>query len=82
MSEPTPTPLAVELLGWYGTAAITGAYLSLSAGWLDAGALYQALNLSGALGIVAVCAAKRAWQPMTLNLVWSAVALFALLRMA
>ena len=82
MSETPSTHWAVELAGWYGIFAITGAYFALSAGWMQAGATYQLLNLSGALGVVAVCAAKRTWQPLALNLVWCGVAIMALFRMA
>ena len=80
-AEPEPerrVPLAVGLLGWYGTAAIVGAYFASSHGWLAQGPTYHLLNLTGALGVGLVCWWKRAWQPLSLELVWALVALSAL----
>ena len=75
------TPLWIELLGWYGTAAIVGAYAGLSFGWLEEGTTYQLLNLTGALGVGLVCWARRTWQPFWLEVVWAAVAATALARL-
>lgn len=73
----------VEAIGWYGTAAIVGAYVLVSFDVIDStDAWYQGLNLTGAIGIVAVSWTKRAMQPAVLNVIWSAVALVALLRIA
>lgn len=79
--EPAPrVPLVIGIFGWYGTAAIVGAYFASSHGWLAPGTAYHALNLTGALGVGLVCWWKRAWQPLSLELVWALVALSALLR--
>jgi len=67
-------PRVVGVLGWYGTLAILGAYLSLSMGWLDRGVSYQLLNLTGASGVALVCWWKRAWQPLWLEVAWAIVA--------
>lgn len=83
MSEPAPSvPLWVEVIGWFGTLAVTGAYAALSMGWLDDGLAYHALNLTGAGGILAICVVRRAWQPAALNVVWAGVALVAILRLS
>jgi hypothetical protein len=77
--EAAPTiPAWMTWYGWYGTAAIVGAYAANSHGWLPRGALYQWLNLTGALGVGLVCWRKRAWQAMSLEVVWALVALSAL----
>jgi hypothetical protein len=43
---------------------------------------YQLLNLSGAIGIMVVSWKMRAMQPAVLNLVWTVIAMPALVRMA
>lgn len=71
-----------EAAGWYGTAAIILAYALVSFNVVPAGgAIYQLLNLTGALGIVAVVAAKKVHQPLLLNLFWAAIAAVALIRL-
>ncbi|MDB5195376.1 MAG: echA1 [Parcubacteria group bacterium] len=71
----------IQAFGWYGLLAILGAYALVSFGILSsASAWYQVLNLTGALGIVAVAFAKRDFQPFWLNVIWSVVALAALVR--
>lgn len=68
-----------EILGWYGTLAIMSAYFANSFGILDAQAVaYQALNASGALGIVLVSYVKRAYQPMILNVMWFLIGIVAI----
>ena len=42
--------------------------------------LYQALNLTGALGVAWVCWRKRTWQAFWLEAIWAGVALIALVR--
>jgi hypothetical protein len=75
--------LFVDVVGWYGMSAIVGAYVLVSFNVLDSkSAWYQLLNLTGALGIGAVSWAKRALQPAVLNLVWSVIAVVALVRIA
>ena len=55
-SPPPPFSLLAEIAGWYGTAAILGAYALSTFGVLRTGdRLYQALNLTGALGVAWVC---------------------------
>lgn len=78
---PPPTPLWMDVLGWYGTAAIVGAYLASSHGWLEQGVPYQLLNVTGALGVGLVCWRRRAWQPMALEVVWALVGLSALVQL-
>lgn len=71
-----------EIFGWYGTVAIVGAYALVSFSVIQSsGALYQLLNLTGAIGIVAVSLAKKAYQPATLNIIWTVIAAVALLKL-
>lgn len=66
---------AAQLAGWYGSAAIAGAYLLLTIGVVEAGVAYHLLNLTGALGIIAVCLIQRTWPPLVLNVFWALVAI-------
>ncbi|TSC56990.1 MAG: hypothetical protein G01um101418_22 [Parcubacteria group bacterium Gr01-1014_18] len=71
----------IEIFGWYGTVAIISAYFANSFGYLDAGSLiYQLLNLTGALGIVAISLSKKVYQPMVINIIWAIIAVFALIK--
>lgn len=80
-SAPPRTPRAAEIAGWYGTLAILAAYALSSFGALQApDRSYQALNLTGALGVAWVCWHKRTWQAFWLEAVWAAIALVALAR--
>jgi hypothetical protein len=76
---PVRPPLWAELGGWYGTLAILGAYAALSFGWLERGPLYQALNLTGAIGVGGICWYRRTWQALALEAVWALIALAALI---
>lgn len=70
-----------EIIGWYGTGAIVGAYFLNSFGLLSTTSwIYQGLNFTGAIGIVVVSLAKRAYQPAALNAIWTVIALVALVR--
>ena len=71
-------PLWASIWGWYGVAAIFGAYYALSMEHLEQHLVYQFLNASGALGLAVVCFLKRTWQPLALNLAWTAIASYAI----
>lgn len=75
-----PSPL-VNALGWYGTVAILAAYGLTSFGVIEQNALYQLLNLTGALGVGLVCWRLKTWQPFWLEVVWGAVAIISLVRL-
>ena len=73
---------AAEAVGWYGTVAILIAYASVSFGWLTSDNLiFQLLNFTGAIGIVIISLLKKAYPPATLNIIWSIIALVALIGM-
>lgn len=84
MTDQTPqkssTNIWAEAAGWYGTVAIVLAYMLVSFKVIESDSLpYQLLNLTGALGIVAVSLVKRVKQPAVLNMFWAAIAFVALL---
>ncbi len=73
----------IEIVGWYGTAAILLAYALVSFSVISPINLwYQLLNATGAIGIVVVSFAKKAYPPGVLNIVWTIIALIAIARMA
>lgn len=77
------TRYTVEIIGWYGAAAIVGAYALVSFSLLKADSLpYQVLNGTGAIGIVIVSLRKNAYQPAVLNIIWVIIALAAIVRLA
>ncbi|MFA5987892.1 MAG: hypothetical protein WC797_04575 [Candidatus Paceibacterota bacterium] len=71
----------IEGFGWYGTVAIVLAYALVSFDVLiPTNLTYQLLNGTGALGIVIVSLHKRAYQPGVLNIIWTLIALAAIVR--
>jgi|GEM_PF-1669863 len=73
---------AVEIVGWYGVAAILVAYAANSFGFLDAKGLgYVVLNLTGSVAIIVEAFRKKDVQPVVLNAIWSVVALVALIKL-
>ena len=71
----------VEIFGWYGAIGLISAYALVSYSVLSPTSIwYQLLNLTAALGIVTVSFYKKTYQPGILNMMWSLVALIALLK--
>ena len=70
-----------ESIGWYGTIAIITAYFLNSFSLMaTSGFWYSFLNLTGSIGIALVSYRKKAYQPMTLNIVWAGIGLIAIAR--
>lgn len=66
----------IEILGWYGVAAILGAYVLVSTGIVSGtGLAFQVLNLTGAFGITVQTYYRKDYQPFWLNLIWTIIAL-------
>ena len=71
-----------EIVGWYGTVAIVGAYALVSFRVVSAsGAPYQLLNLTGAIGIIIISALKGVRQSVVLNSFWALIAIIALAQL-
>lgn len=71
----------VEIVGWTATVLILGAYGLNSSGKVQArSALYQWMNLVGALGLIINSGWNGAWPSVGLNVVWFAISLYALRR--
>ena len=72
----------LEVIGWYGVIAILAAYALVSFSFVSASSsIYQILNLTGAIGILAISLEKKAYQPAALNVIWSLIAIVALLSL-
>ena len=73
----------VELAGWVAALLILGSYSLLSFGKIQARSpLYQWMNIAGALGFIVNCTWNGAWPSVALNVVWMAIAFYALRRNA
>ncbi len=70
-----------ELAGWYGVIAILVAYALLSFDVLDSHHLANhVINLTGGAGILIDAYADKNYQPVVLNVIWIAVAIYAISR--
>lgn len=71
----------IEIIGWYGAVAIILAYGLNSFSFLNQTNLfYQLLNLTGGIGILTISFYKRTYQPGVLNIIWTIIALVAILK--
>lgn len=74
--------MLTEIVGWYGTVAIISAYALNSFSLIAADSLtYQVLNATGAVGIVIISLVKKAYQPAVLNMIWTVIAVVAIIRL-
>lgn len=72
----------IEIAGWYGTVAIVAAYALVSFNIIkSASLLYQLLNLTGSIGIIAVALDKKVYQPAVLNTIWAVIAIVAIVTL-
>lgn len=73
--------LFIEIAGWSGAVVILIAYGLLSADRLSSkSSLYQWMNVVGAAGFVVNSGAKGAYPSAVLNMIWIAIAVFAVIR--
>jgi hypothetical protein len=76
------TKQITNIIGWYGVIAILSAYFLVSFDVISAQTLlYQALNITGALGIVYDSFKKKDVQPGILNIIWAIIALIAIVKL-
>lgn len=76
----SPKALLIEAFGWYGAIGLLAAYALSSFEILTPeNAWYQIINVTAALGIVAVSFYKKAYQPGMLNIVWAVIGVIALI---
>lgn len=71
----------IEALGWYGALAILICFFLVSFEYISPKSLpYLLGNLSGALGLIIEAKRRKAYPSIFLNIVYSLVAVFALVR--
>ncbi len=69
-------------LGWYGVVATIVAYILVSFLIVPPTSLwYQALNLTGAIGVTIETYYRKDYQPFWLNLIWAIIALAAIINL-
>jgi hypothetical protein len=69
----------IDIAGWSGTVLVLGSYALISAGKLQPrSALYQGMNVAGAIGLALNSGWNGAWPSAGLNVVWLGIALAAL----
>ena len=70
-----------EMIGWLGVAAIITAYASLNFGFLSVkSSTYLILNIIGSLCIIVDALRQKDYQPVVLNIIWAAVAVFSIVK--
>lgn len=73
--------IAIEIAGWAGAMLVLLGYVLVSMGRLEGRSVaFQMLNLTGSLGFIVNTAWHGAIPSMALNIVWSAIALYTLVR--
>lgn len=70
--------IAVEIIGWTGTALLVLAYALVSAKGRTPGLRFQVLNGLGALALVVNGAFHGAWPSVGLNIVWFGIAVVSI----
>jgi len=81
MNKQQSSNIILEILGWIGVIFVLGSYCLLAMGIIDGNSwIYHVLVLAGSIFIAAISYKKRIFQPMVLNLCFSAFALIALMR--
>lgn len=79
LAPPPPVPRiarAVEGLAWLGTFLLLGAFAAVSNEWIERESfLYVSANVLGAGLVGVVCAWKRAWPALALEVAWIAITL-------
>jgi hypothetical protein len=69
----------IDIAGWSGTVLVLGSYALISSGRLPPrSALYQGMNLVGAVGLAINSGWNGAWPSAGLNVVWLGIAIFAM----
>ena len=82
MGKKPHTSLLPEIIGWYGMAAVLGAYIGTSASTISPSSLlFLGLNGTGSAALAYHSFIKKDTQPLVLNIIWMVVALVGLTRM-
>ncbi len=73
--------MTAQISGWIGTVLIVSAYLLVSVKRMNASSRsYQWMNLVGAVALGVNVFHQQSWPALALEIVWGAIAIFALAR--
>lgn len=73
--------LVIDILGWFGAAALLIAYALISRGrFTGASVPYQVLNAVGSVGLIVNTVYYGAYPSTFVNVVWIAIAVYTLMR--
>ncbi|HEX8061202.1 MAG TPA: hypothetical protein VF473_09725 [Cyclobacteriaceae bacterium] len=71
----------IDIIGWIGAAEVIAAYALNSYGEFTAdSALFQLLNLTGAVFLIANTWYNKAYPSMVINIIWTLIAIVALIK--
>ncbi|MFG1701623.1 hypothetical protein ACFLIM_00395 [Nonomuraea sp. M3C6] len=75
--------LLLAAVGWIGAALLLIGYALVSSSRMSGdGPAYQLINLAGSVGLMLNSAYSSAWPSAGLNLVWAAIGVVALVKLA
>ena len=75
--------LFIEIIGWVGATEVVIAYALNSNGTLRSDSyLFQLLNLTGAIFLIVRTWFDQSWPSMAINIIWTVVAIVALVKIA
>jgi hypothetical protein len=73
--------LVTMLIGFAGGLAVLASFAGIASGRLSAhGATYHAMNLAGALAMIAAGLPSAAWPSVAVNVVWALISAHGLVR--
>lgn len=71
----------IKTFGWYGTLAILLAYVLVSFSIINVADIwYQILNVTGAIGLIAISRHQKDYPSEVLNIIWAIIAIIAILK--
>ena len=71
----------IECAGWLGALLILGAYALITTGRIQArSAVYQWMNILGAVGFIINSGYNGVWASGALNVVWLAIGIYGVTR--
>lgn len=73
--------MILDIVGWIGMILVLAAYILLSLKKIENGKLYQILNFVASILMIIALYPKDAWFSIVLNVIWSIVALIALIKL-
>lgn len=78
-----PMDFLLTVVGWAGAALLLTGYALVSSSRMSGdGAAYQIINFTGSVSLMVNSAYSAAWPSVGLNLVWAAIGIVALVKLA